>query len=171
MITLAGDFIWRVFKTSLAMGKYPDTNVNLLLAPVEMVSDVILASIRSGRQDEVYHLCETRTRFRDLSLEAIDLGYDLEPVSAAQRHGLSLELFEKDPIGHPLADYLNAYDVRIIELMTLMSERSFALSCSKTSKLLSSRGLATFSVTQEVLKDCIVALQEARIIPLPIERV
>jgi len=168
MITLAGDFIWRVFKTSLAMGKYPDANMNLLLAPVDNVSQVILGSIRSNRIGDVFHLCETRTRFRDLSLEAKALGYDLEPVTAAQWHEFSLELFEKDPIGHPLADYLNAYDVRVVELMTLMSEHPFALSCEKTRQLLTSRGLEPFEVTPDVLKDCIEALQDAGIIGQPI---
>ena len=167
MITLAGDFLWRVFKTSIIMGKYPNANMNLLLTPVEKVSNVILTSIRKNRSNDMFHLCETRARFRDLSLEAKSLGYELEPVTAAQWHGLSLELFEKDPTGHPLADYFNAYDIRVVELMTLMSEHPIALSCSKTEALLSSRGLEPFEVKPEILKECITALQDAGIIQQP----
>ncbi len=171
MITLAGDFIWRMFKTSLIMGKYPDSAMNLLFAPVEPVSSAIVGSIIKNHTGKTLHLCETQTRFKDLSLEAIHLGFDLEPVSAEKWHVLSMELFAKDPIGHPLADYLNAFDTKIIELMTLMSEHPFKISCKKTNDILSSMGMPQIKVTGEVLKECISALQEAKIIPLPREKV
>jgi len=167
IITLAGDFIWRVFRTSLILGKYPNSAANLLLAPVDAVSSAIMGSILANHRGKTFHLFENQIRFRDLSLEAINLGFDLEAVSAAQWHSLSLKLFEKDPLGHPLADYLNAYDIKVIELMTLMSEHPFELSCKKTRDMLSFMGLAQIKVSGDVLKECIVALQKANIIPLP----
>jgi thioester reductase-like protein len=169
MITLAGDFIWRVFKTSLIMGYYPDSGMNLLLAPVDAVSCAIVESIRSNRAGDVYHLFETQVRFRDLSIAAVDLGYRLEPVNAEKWHSLSLDLYEKSPDAHPLADYLNAYDIKIIKMMTLMGEQPISVSCTKTQTLLSAMGLSRISVTGDVLKVCIRALQNAKIIPLPRE--
>ncbi|MCK5096860.1 MAG: hypothetical protein KAR45_02095, partial [Desulfobacteraceae bacterium] len=112
------------------------------------------------------HLCETQTRFVDLSLAAIDLGFKLEPVSAAKWHSLSMQLFEENPLEHPLADYLNAFDSTIVEMMTWMSERPLNLSCKKTDDLLSSMAISQIEVTGDVLKECVAALQEVEIIPL-----
>jgi thioester reductase-like protein len=165
MITLAGDFIWRIFRTSLIMGQYPDSGINLLLAPVDTVSCAMVESIRSNQTGKVYHLFETQTRFRDLSIEAIGLGYALEPVSTTQWHDLSIKLFNTDPSIHPLSDYLNAYDIKVIELMTVMSEYPIPVSCSKTHDLLSSMGIPEIKVSGEVLKACILELQKAKIIP------
>ncbi len=171
MITLAGDFIWRVFNTSLIMGKYPDSGINLLLAPLENVSDAIIGSILANHMGQTYHLCETKTQFRDLSLEAIDLGFNLKPVTAGEWHELSLQLFKDNPLGHPLADYLNAFDIRIVQLMTLMSEHPFNLSCSKTLDLLSSMERSHPKVPVDVLRECILALQKEKSNPLSLERV
>ena len=82
-----------------------------------------------------------------------------------------MQLFEENPLKHPLADYLNAFDTKIIELMTLMSEHPFKLSCEKTNDLLSSMGISQVEVAGDVLKECIVALQEAKIIPITHDRV
>ncbi len=167
MITLAGDFLWRMFKTSLHIGKYPDSKVNILFAPVDFVSNTIVRSIMADQTGKTFHLFETQTCFKDLSLEAISLGYDLEPVNAGQWHSLSMDWFEEDPLGHPLADYINAYDVSIIKLMTIMSEESIELTCDKTLELLSDMGLSQADVTRDILKDCMVAMQKADIIPQP----
>lgn len=170
MITLAGDFLWRIFRTSLIMGHYPDASVNLLLAPVDRVNGVILAGVKTGAQGQTFHLCETRMRFKELSVQAKSLGYHLEPVTPSRWHDLSLELFEKSPKTHPLADYLNAYDVRVVRLMTLMSEHAFKLSCDKTCDHLAKMDFPPLEVDGSVLKGCITALQNAGMIPLPGER-
>lgn len=167
MITLAGDFLWRIFNTSLIMGRYPDSAMNLLLAPVNQVNQVILACLEKGGLGRTFHLCETKSQFKDLSAQAKSLGHAMTSVSAAQWHDLSLALFEKDPKIHPLADYLAAYDVQVIRLMTLMSAHEFKLSCETTAAELHRMGLPPFEVDPAVLKDCIQALEGARQIPVP----
>jgi thioester reductase-like protein len=167
MITLAGDFIWRMFQTSLLIGKYPDSEINLLLAPVEAVSMAMVRSIAENHSNKTLHLFGTQTRFRDLSLEAVELGYDLDPVNASHWHSLSMDLFKKAPLTHPLADYLTANDISVIETMTTLGESSFEISCEQTTDILSSLQLPRIHIDRAVLKACILALQEADIIPQP----
>ncbi len=167
MITLAGDFIWRMFQTSLLIGKYPDSEINLLLAPVKAVSMAMVRSIAENHSNKTLHLFETQTRFRDLSLEAVELGYDLDPVDASHWHFLSMDLFTKAPLTHPLADYLNANDIKVIETMTTLGESSFEISCEQTMEIISSLQLPQIQIDREVLKACILALQEAEIISRP----
>jgi thioester reductase-like protein len=167
MITLAGDFIWRMFQTSLQIGKYPDSEINLLLAPVEAVSMAIVRSIIENHSNKTLHLFGPQTRFRDLSLEAVRLGYDIEPVNASHWHSLSMDLFKKDPTIHPLADYLTANDITVIETMTTLGESSFEISCEQTMEILSSLQLPRINIDRAVLKACILTLQEAEIIPQP----
>jgi thioester reductase-like protein len=171
MIALIGDFLWRIFKTSLQIGKYPDSEMNLLLAPVEAVSIAIIKSIIENQSGETLHLFETQTRFRDLSIEAVKLGFDLEPVKASQWHSLSMDLYTKAPLNHPLADYLKTYDLKDIETMTLMSEYSFDISIEQTTDILSSLQLPQIEIDSDILRDCIIALLEAKIIPQPKENI
>ena len=141
--------------------------MKLLLTPVNNVSRVILGSIMANHMNKTYHLFDSVNRFRDLSRAAKNLGYALEPVTAAQWHSLSMKLYDANPQKHPLADYLNAYDARTLELMTLVSEHPVSLSCSDTHKLITSLDLSNIEVDTDLLKDCIKELQTLKMIPWP----
>lgn len=170
MTPLTGDFVWRVFKTSLMLGRYPDSRMNLLLAPVDLVCRVIRACVASRDLGRTFHLGDTRPRFKELYEAARTLGYDLEPVPVRRWHDFSLALFEKAPKDHPLADYINAYDVEAVKLMTVMTEHGLKISCEKTRTLLNRMDLPAFDVPDPVLEACITALANAGAIPGPGER-
>jgi hypothetical protein len=78
-----------------------------------------------------------------------------------------MDLFKKAPLTHPMADYLNANDIKVIETMTTLGESSFEISCKQTMEIISSLQLPQIQIDREVLKACILALQEAEIISRP----
>lgn len=164
---IARDFIWRVFNTALQLGKYPVTEMKILLSPVESVSNAIVATIKTRQNNHSMHLFENRTTLTDLFAAAIGLRYSLKPVNADQWNRLSTAHFNKNPEAHPLADYYMAHDTTAVQSMILMTENTYEFTNKHTNKMLTKLGQKPMQISRDRVQKCIIALQKAGLISLP----